>query len=532
MELNDDHLLQLRGRALDAFGNIAAAVGVDAIAPYQDHMIAAAVDSFKFDNTELKEHALLMFGNLSEVMGERMAPMMETLMELINTNCNILDGVTVGQDPTADNIASRVAEFGDDGDDDEGADEGEPDSDDEDGGGNGAVPLRVREAIMDLKSTAILCLGKLCKHTGAAFEPHMESALALMEDLMFYFHEEVRQNVISTTTILISQLMERTPGVGQGMAIAAAEAAAASGQSRTAVPLHESIADKVYEFVGTFADLAEYGEDREGTARVLEGFVDWLNVAGIAVINPVLERLVNVVYTLFEERAPCQHFEDDMDEEEEGGDTTALLDSTAELLAAIGRAMRDEYKPVWEHCLDAIMKFTKPSRPYNERAMAIGTFSDSAQVLGEAFIDFAPRLLPIVLKGFKDEMESVRRNCAFTTGAIIAAVRGKLPDTMIMSALEGLQPLFVIRDKEDGSVRDNAVSAMARIVRNSDAGTEALGRQLLCAHWLQSVAWLMIAWFLCSCARIFDTVARVLRPCPGSGGIGCNLSTCASRGGS
>ena len=65
----------------------------------------------------------------------------------------------------------------------------------------------------------------------------------------------------------------------------------------------------------------------------------------------------------------------------------------------------------------SLVKFTKSSRPYSDRSMAIGCYAEVfAEIGSENVLRFTETLMPVVRVGLADNMESVRRNSAFCLG--------------------------------------------------------------------------------------------------------------------
>jgi hypothetical protein len=119
------------------------------------------------------------------------------------------------------------------------------------------------------------------------------------------------------------------------------------------------------------------------------------------------------------------------------------------------------------------MKFTKPSRSFSDRAMAIGCYGEVfAEIGANATLQFAEVILPVVQRGCADIMESVRRNSAFCLG-IIVETTGTALSGHFLQMLQWLHPMCLRKDSQKGKSDaggadvDNALSAVAKMIRVS-----------------------------------------------------------------
>jgi len=80
MELRDEKMYTLRGRALECMGHIAIAVGKDTFRPFFAPTMQCACEGLQWESTELHEFAYAAFANLSKVMGPEFAPILGELV--------------------------------------------------------------------------------------------------------------------------------------------------------------------------------------------------------------------------------------------------------------------------------------------------------------------------------------------------------------------------------------------------------------------------------------------------------------------
>lgn len=80
MQLKDEKAFSLRGRALECMGHIAIAVGKETFRPYFQSTMQCACEGLTFESTDLHEFAYAAFANLSKVMGDEFAPVLQELV--------------------------------------------------------------------------------------------------------------------------------------------------------------------------------------------------------------------------------------------------------------------------------------------------------------------------------------------------------------------------------------------------------------------------------------------------------------------
>lgn len=80
MQLTEEHMFSLRGRALECMGHMAIAVGRDMFRPYFTTTMQCACEGLALDSTDLHEFAYAVFANLAKVMQEEFAPVLPELV--------------------------------------------------------------------------------------------------------------------------------------------------------------------------------------------------------------------------------------------------------------------------------------------------------------------------------------------------------------------------------------------------------------------------------------------------------------------
>jgi hypothetical protein len=80
MDLKEEKMYSLRGRALECMGHIAIAVGKENFRTYFTGTMKCACEGLTYDSTDLHEFAFAAFANLAKVMGDEFAPALSELV--------------------------------------------------------------------------------------------------------------------------------------------------------------------------------------------------------------------------------------------------------------------------------------------------------------------------------------------------------------------------------------------------------------------------------------------------------------------
>ena len=135
----------------------------------------------------------------------------------------------------------------------------------------------------------------------------------------------------------------------------------------------------------------------------------------------------------------------------------------ADLVGALARVFGTAFSNLSAEFFDAMMKFAKTSRPSSDRAMAIGCFAEMLQFMGASGAPHVAAVIPVVEAGLHDPSPAVRRNSAFAVG-ILASAAPTAVAPHYPAFLAGLRPLFDLTHESDLALKDNAASAVARLV--------------------------------------------------------------------
>ena len=440
--LVDEEHMNLRGRAIECFGQMAIAVQADAFEPQLMESMQHAVLGLQLDSCELKEYTYSFFCNIAKTFKGRFAPFLPELVPHLLEAANISDG----------QIAGPV------GDDAEGGLNSDSDSD---GEGERFVEVRVRTALLGVKAGAIEALGYLAEHTGAHFHPMVEPVVQMLEKNHQYFHENVRRYVVTALPQMVA------------VTFAAHPVAWTKGAAPQALePLCQRVTTLA---VGALIEHMHADSDREVVARCCEGLQNIVELVGPASVAPVLDTACQHTLVLLQEKARCQAIEDDSDDEEEAGDhDIVLMDAVADLVGSYAKVFGGSFAPMFEKFLPAILRFTKGHRPSSDRSMAMGAIAEVCDELGAHCAPFVDGLFDHVMRALADECINVRRNTAFCIG-VLCQHGGATVAPRYLHFLTGLRPLFEAlpagASGDDGSCMDNACAAVARMI---NAGADAL----------------------------------------------------------
>eukprot|EP00898_Chlorokybus_atmophyticus_P005187 jgi/Chlat1/566/Chrsp103S01005 len=461
MRSEKDDLLRLRARATDCAGILAVAVGRQAaqplVAPFMQAALQAMsvsdVQGFNLDYSELREYTYTFFSNMAQLLESDFAQYLPVVIPHVLNSCNLDDGA--------------MFQFGSDDDDDE----DEDDDEDDKHGRN----LSIRTGVLDEKSAATHALGSFAEHVGAAMVPFFPQVLPVIQKHATYFHEDVRQQAMTAMQHIVAATLQAFPNQPD-----------ASGSSQFASEVQHVI-DMAYE---TYLRAIHDDDDKEVVAEACASLSEVMKSAGMAALQPRLQRVSDAALLLLQEKANCQEVvrfqaaafsllalpqamfglihsslqDEDGDsdaEEDEAQHDDVLMDAASDLLPSMAYVLKEHYAPFWQQHFDPLMKFARPSRPPSDRTMAIATVAEVAKEMGAPIAPYVETVLPIAVKECASAESTNRRNAAFCIGKLCEhGTDQALP--YMSQVLQALHPLF--GPEEEAGVRDNAASAVARII--------------------------------------------------------------------
>jgi len=496
-------LFAIRGRALECLGHVAVALGREHFSRYFEAGMRSAMQAVQLGDESLKEHSYVFIANCAKVMGKAYVPF---LPELVPFLLGVVEEseVTIHQE----------------GDEDVEEDDDEEDDEDEDGDEEeGDYRLNVQEGFINSKKAALTAIGALAENTLEAFAPYLQKTLQVLmtpeTGVLFSLHDVIRAEALSILQFLLLSAC-RAEGV---LTEAASEAVSGSVLSLTAgvVEVGAAVMQAYLTAMNTDRDLVPISYACEGVSGVLRSLGlaalglplrpitdsnKATNNAAAEETGPLLNKLMETVHNLLQEKSPAQKLAKkmelqhlavggtgggDADDEEEEDHDNVVIDSVTDLVGELAKVMKAEFVPYFRVFHKALLKFTKPSRPHSDRAMAIGCYAEVlAELGGAAVMEYAEVLLPVVRVGCTDTMESVRRNSAFCLGVFVEST-GPALSGYFLQMLTWLHPLCVRPAGQQvvgggadvgGADVDNALSAVAKMIRVAPAGLIPLDQVL------------------------------------------------------
>jgi hypothetical protein len=480
MALTEERLYSLRGRALECMGHMAIAVGRDTFRPYFQVTMECACEGLTRDSTDLHEFAYAVFANLAKVMKEEFAPalpeLVPHLVEVIGTDEGQLEPAEDAENVSERQILFRclvhvdssnmltsdqrelqsllytnpqAGEFG-----------AFDDSDDEDEEGGNYV-LHVRTALLEVKKGAITAIGELAAHTGAAFCPHLESVMQVLQKAASNWHPTIKSEVADALPNLVA------PSVS---AYHSGEVQWTKGDTTGPNPMSPHtiaiVAAVLTELIALMKD-----DDKATVAKACEGIQSVIELCGPYALLPVANECLTITHELLTKSAPCQATEEFLGEvPEDDDDHDVVTQAACDLVGGFCRVMGEQFAQYLPQFLPAVCEYAKSSRPPRDRSMAIGWLSEVAQELQGAIVEYWPTVfLPATRAGLADPSDDVKRNAAFCAGVCCESLRERIVGDY-GQLLQSLEPLFGIDPASGESAAacvDNAAACVARMIMAS-----------------------------------------------------------------
>jgi len=241
--------------------------------------------------------------------------------------------------------------------------------------------------------------------------------------------------------------------------------------------IHPDIKNFITEISTLWISTLEEDDDCDNVALVLEHFAGQIEKIGPAFLmtkneeKVLYESLLEFCEAALDEKLICQ----EKDEAEESGEAIEdihkhVIDNVFRVFCAISNAMGAQFGPKFMQLFPKYMKFCKSNKHEDTRSMGIGCFGDILKYLS---VD-DKTLLPYLCQIFEEahsivnqtgvSNKQLRQNSIYCMG-IIFQVGGvevvQLHETFIKDCL----PLMSLpKEKGFGYVRDNAISAMCKMV--------------------------------------------------------------------
>ncbi len=446
--------LLLRARAMECLGHMNLAVGRQVCEKVLPEVTQAALAGLELDEAELREYTYGFFAQLAELLGAEFAPLLPQLMPRLLTSLESDDAIDFGNEGEKGGLRGIAAALsrGPDGDGDGADDDDDLDDDDDDDDGPGGG-LSIRTALLDEKAAAAHCIGACAKHVGAPFLPYVERCLPSLQSQTEYFHEDVRGAVSKALAHLLvpAAAAENVPKWVKGQ-IASAD----SLPPNTRALLAQVLPALTFRF--------EHDDDKDVVAAASEALAEVASLLGPAAINAAAPGLIDTTITLLQRTHTCMdEFDEGLDdfEHDEIDHDSGLWEGVSELLTTLPKVLGDAWLAQFARLVPALTPYLGAGHSATDRSLAIGVLAESLLHLEGAGAGFFNQLLPLALRVSADEEDSsARQNATFCLG-VLGLYGGPGVLHSMQQILTALQPRLAA--DEEGSVRDNAIGALARL---------------------------------------------------------------------
>lgn len=336
------------------------------------------------------------------------------------------------------------------------------DSDDEDEDGGNFV-LHVRTALLEVKKGAITAIGEMAAHSGAAFCPHLESVMQVLQKAATNWHPLIKGEVADAMPNLV------VPSVS---AYHSGEIQWTKGDIAGPNPMSQHTSTIVSAVLTELIALMN-DDDKSTVAKACEGVQSVIELCGPHALLPVANDCMQRAHDLLSKTAPCQASEELYGEHPEDDDDHDIVTQAAcDLVGGFCRVMGAQFAQYLPQFLPVVCDYAKSSRPPRDRSMAIGWLSEVAQELeGSIFEHWQGVFLPGILAGLADPSDDVKRNAAFCAGVCCEQLGEKVVDAY-PQILAGLEPLFGIDPSSGESAAacvDNTAACVARMITASQS---------------------------------------------------------------
>lgn len=428
MVLTNDEDLCARARATELVGITAMSVGRLRMEPILPPFLEAAIAGFGLEFSELREYTHGFFSNVGEILDEGFAQYLPHVVPLVFASCNLDDGSAV--DIAESDADENNNGFGGVSSDDEAHDEPR------------VRNISIRTGVLDEKAAATQAIGLFALHTKSSYAPYLEESLRILVRHSGYFHEDVRLQAV----IALKHILTAAQAVFQGHN---------EGPAKT-----KEVFDTV---INIYIKTMTEDDDKEVVAQACMGTADIIKEFGYTAIEPYTSQLVEATLMLLKEESACQQAESDSDiDDDDAEHDEVLMDAVSDLLPAFAKSMGSHFAPIFSKLFEPLMRFTRSSRPPQDRTMVVACLAEVAMDMGSPIAGYIDTVIPLVLKELASSEATNRRNAAFCVGELCKN-GGETALKYYGELLRGLYPLFGESEPDD-AVRDNAAGAVARMI--------------------------------------------------------------------
>jgi importin-4 len=298
----------------------------------------------------------------------------------------------------------------------------------------------------------------MAAHTGAAFCPHLEAVMQVLQKAATNWHPLIKSEVADALPNLVN------PSIA---AYHNGEIQWTKGDTSSASPMSQHTTAIVSAVLTELIALLK-DDDKTTVAKACEGVQSVIELCGPHALMPVAQSCMECSHDLLTKNAPCQvsdEFYEDAPEEDDDHDI--VTQAACDLVGGFCRVMGAQFSQYLPTYLPVVCEYAISSRPPRDRSMAIGWLSEVAQEMeGAIFEHWQGVFLPAVMAGLSDPSEDVRRNAAFCAGVCCEHLREQVVDAY-PQILSGLEPLFALDPASSDSAAacmDNVAACVARMM--------------------------------------------------------------------
>ena len=417
IQLNNPNDTPLRATAMQCLGQLASSVGEALFQPYIQESIQVATAFIKTEELELREAGFAFFYLVSRILNERMEPFVEAVIQEAITSCENTDKVEVD-----------VVEEEEEEDEEEEEEEEQT--------------VSVRTVFLDEKTAAIHTLGQIAIACPSKLPLYLERLLNSFEFLYNYFHENIRQQVVTTYQQIVEALNKGFEG---------------SLSPAAKLVWFEKVIPKYLEY------LTE-DSSKNVVLRTLEAFEELLPMGGSDLFDENwLNQLLSKIEVLLSETAQCQKsgFEDEEDKDHD----EQLMGDITDLIQALARTLKESFAPGLERLLAPMQKFMSQQRNLKDRNLFIGCLADCFKYIPSLAAKYAAVFAELAVSVLSSSELTLHRNTCYFLGTVCEGAGAALAP-QYLTFLQALEPMLTQAGHEEACA-DNALAAIARMIMTS-----------------------------------------------------------------
>lgn len=432
----DDDLIELKGLSVETIGTIGLAVGREKFQPYINSYMDVVIAGIQTTNSErFRECSFAFFSSIADLLKEDFHVYLATVMKIILDAANSEEGLH----------AYKI------NDDDDGIPFEEDDEEDDDDE-NANYNISVTTAHLNEKETACDAIGEICKNTGVHFLPYFQDCLKILQDLVDYFHSDVRKAAVVALGKMLRSLHTSSQEYQYGQ-------------------VSQEVRQLIAILIPLYLKIMSEDDVREVVTACIMEILDSLHAIGFPLLEDNIDALATMILQIFEKKAYCQSAgDDDLDGEgDENNETaeledseleSALIDANSDLTSTIAVTLGERFMKYFPVFLKYLKKYYKKNRPPSDRSMAIGCIAEMVRGIKESVVPYVDGFLPIFLTALGDTEPEIRRNAAYGCGLLCQHANEKM-----LSHYQAIaNSLIPIIQGDDAGAADNACSCLCRMV--------------------------------------------------------------------